>query len=317
MPATSSRHELAKRLGLVDRVGDSVLTALTRVAVYVTGADAAAVHILDDRYQHRIASTGEPLGQTPVEDSLCLQVVGGQQRIVCTDAVSDPRFAYSSFVTGDSPVRFYAGVPLRVAEGVVVGTLCAFGDVPRSLTAEQTDRLDDLALQAEFHLELVHLAVALGQASTRDEAGGGLPRALFDERLAEILAGVLRDRLHAVVLVLDVSSISGENTDPRILRAFTETLAGAAGTQSAIGRLRGDELGLAMVLESQELPTPRSPVVTGAVARLHTAAAAAAGAPVQIGAAIASADDDVRSVLRRADRALLEARHLDEPWRVL
>ena len=315
MPTASTRQELAERLGLINRVGDSVLTALTRVTTYVTGAEAAAVHILDDRFQHRIAATGAPLGATPVTDSMCLQVVGGERRIVCTDAVSDPRFAYSSFVAGDAPIRFYAGVPLRVAEGVVVGTLCAFGSEPRSLSPEQTDRLDDLALQAEFHLELVHLAGQLGRASTRDATSGALPRALFDEAVAEILAGVVRARSNALVLVLDVSRLSHEEAD--LLPTITRALAGALGPNGVIGRLRGDELGLAVIFKSARVPSARSPEVIDTMARLHATAAQAGDAPILIGAAIAHADDDVRSVSRRAERALLEARHLGAPWRVL
>ena len=61
---------------------------------------------------------------------MCKLVVDGEQRIVCEDATQDSRFAYSSFVQGDAPVRFYASTPVRAADGTVVGSLCTWDTGP-------------------------------------------------------------------------------------------------------------------------------------------------------------------------------------------
>ena len=46
----------------------------------------------------------------------------------------------------DAPhVRFYAGIPLAIAPGVRVGALCIIDSVPRKLTAEQIECLQNLA----------------------------------------------------------------------------------------------------------------------------------------------------------------------------
>lgn len=128
--AHATRHTAAiARLGLLERAGDPALTGITRLACYVSGAAAAAVHVIDDTAQHRVAGAGAPLGNHPREDSMCRLVVDSKQRIVCADASADPRFSYSSHVRGDASVRFYASIPLRASDGLVFGTLCTFDTV--------------------------------------------------------------------------------------------------------------------------------------------------------------------------------------------
>jgi hypothetical protein len=82
----ATRHTAAiARLGLLERAGDPALTGITRLASYVSGAAGAAVHVLDDAHQHRVAGTGAPLGDHPREDSMCRLVVDSEQRIVCAE----------------------------------------------------------------------------------------------------------------------------------------------------------------------------------------------------------------------------------------
>src|SRR5262245_18874402 len=123
--ASERRQATLDRLRLLERQGDPTLTALTRLASFVMGVPAAAVHVFDEQEQHRIAAVGARLGRHPREDSMCRLVVDEERRIVCSDATVDARFSYSSFVAGDEPVRFYASVPMTVPDDTVVGTLCA------------------------------------------------------------------------------------------------------------------------------------------------------------------------------------------------
>ena len=46
---------------------------------------------------------------------------------------------------GPDPIRFFASVPLRTSEGVVVGALCAFDTLPREMTDKQMGLIEDLA----------------------------------------------------------------------------------------------------------------------------------------------------------------------------
>jgi len=61
------------------------------------------------------------------------------------DALEDPRFADNPVVAGPIRVRFYAGVPLALADGTRVGTLCVADHRPRLLDDRQLEALRRLA----------------------------------------------------------------------------------------------------------------------------------------------------------------------------
>lgn len=51
---------------------------------------------------------------------------------VVLDASSDWRFENNPNVVGRNSVRFYAGAPLRTADGFNIGSLCILDDKPRT-----------------------------------------------------------------------------------------------------------------------------------------------------------------------------------------
>jgi putative two-component system response regulator len=61
------------------------------------------------------------------------------------DATKDPRFAQNPYVVADPHVRFYAGIPLVVSEGVALGTLCVIDMKPRQVQQNELELLKSLA----------------------------------------------------------------------------------------------------------------------------------------------------------------------------
>jgi diguanylate cyclase (GGDEF)-like protein len=287
-------------LGVLDRIGDPVLVSLTRLAQSVTGAGAAAIHIFDDLYQRRVAAAGAPLGDHPAQDSLCRLVVEDGTRIIRCDAVTEPRFGYSSFVAGDAPVRFYASLPLTVDGELTVGTLCAFDTVPRELGPEQLERLEDIAGLALAHLTLVKIATELSYEASVDGLTGASNRVMFEDRMAQGLARQRETGTDVLVAVIDldhfktINDTYGHDQGDAALRWVATRLCDAVGPNGMVGRLGGDEF--AVVSEVG---------VCGVHQQLEAIRQAAAGfAPafsVSVGAAFAEPGDDVRTLLRRAD----------------
>lgn len=314
--ASAARHRRVTaiaRAGLLERSGDPALTALTRVTAYVTGAPAAAVHVLDDALQHRVAATGAPLGTHPRADSMCRLVVDGEQRIVCADATQDARFGASSFVRGPSPVRFYASVPLRTMDGTVVGTLCSWDVVERELSDEQLARLEDIAEQVAARVELSRLAAELAHAASTDPLTGLPNRVVLEDRLAQAFARTARHATRVLVALLDVDGFKalndtlGHEAGDDVLREIAGRLRAALREEDTAARLGGDEF-----VVVAEVDADAADAATAALAERLAAAFAPPvvldGRPhevgVTIGVAVAEPGDDARRAVARADGAM-------------
>lgn len=133
-------HELAS---LTD---DPRLTSLTDFATALFGAPISLVSIVESERQWFPARTGIDARQTPRDTSFCAYAMTGDDIMVVKDATLDPRFAGNVLVTGAPHIRFYAGAPLRRADGSPLGALCVIDPEPRDgLTELQAKGLTCLA----------------------------------------------------------------------------------------------------------------------------------------------------------------------------
>lgn len=311
------RLEAVARLGVLERAGDPGLTALSRVARYVTGAEATAVHIFDDEHQHRVAADGAPLGPWPREDAMCRLVVDEGERIVCADATADRRFGYSTYVAGPQPVRFYASVPLRVSDGSVVGTLCAWDTVSRILGEEQLARFEDLAEQVVGQIELTKIAVELGHAASHDPLTGAVNRLVLADRLAQAFARQLRSDDDVLVALIDIDRFKvindtlGHDAGDEVLVGVVERLSEITRGQDTVARLGGDEFAVVAEVACGTLPPAEFArrIEAAFAAPIHHAGEARR-VGVSVGAALAAPGDDVRTALARADRAMYGRKRL-------
>ena len=309
-PLVAARRQAAvTRLRLLDRAGDPALTAVTRVAAYVAGGGAAAIHVFDCESQHRVAATRACLGAHPRDDAMCRLAVDSAEPIICDDAVADGRFAYSTFVRGDAAVRFYASLPLAAADGAVVGTLCAWDTGTRTLAGEQVDRLADLALQAASHLELVGLASDLGHAASHDGLTGLANRFVLDDRLTHAFARQLRQGGEILVAVVDldgfkaINDTHGHDAGDRALVEVAHRLSGAVRAQDTVARIGGDEFALVAEVAGGAQATALTERIEAAVG-VPIPVGAGATVCASVGATLTRRDDDARSALARADRAM-------------
>ena len=310
--AHATRHTAAiARLGLLERAGDPALTGITRLACYVSGAAAAAVHVIDDTAQHRVAGAGAPLGNHPREDSMCRLVVDSKQRIVCADASADPRFSYSSYVRGDAPVRFYASIPLRASDGLVFGTLCTFDTVAHELCDDQVALLEDLAEQVVAQVELTRVAAELGHVASHDPLTGAVNRLVLGDRLAQAFARRLRHGGDTFLAVIDINrfkalnDVHGHAAGDQVLVAVAHRLIGAMRAEDTVARIGGDEF--VVVAEIDSTPAAAEAVMRRIEAALADPVAYGGefhSVHVSVGGVVATPGEDIRSLLGRADEAM-------------
>ena len=195
------------RYQVVTRPPRSDLVALVDVAAQVAGVPMATINLITDTEQHQIATAGFEAAVCAREDSMCNVVFQGGVPVIVADASQDDRFRDNPFVTGViGDVRFYATHPLATPDGTLIGTLCVFDTVPRTLTDAQRRALEHLADRVVDLLELELRTREL--SSTVDDLRSTQSEL---ERSNEVLAAFagqvshdLRNPLSAVMMALNL-----------------------------------------------------------------------------------------------------------------
>ena len=218
-----------------------------RLASYIAGGGSAAVHLLDDGWQHRVSAVNAQVGPTPVTESMCLLVVRDNEAIYTTDATQVDRFDGNPFVTGPDPVRLYNSTPLRLDSGEAVGTLCIWDLTARPLGNEQRERLDDLAAQLSRIMTLTEVARQLTKDALHDPLTGLANRTLLADRLALAMGRRRRAKTEPVVAVLDldgfkaINDTRGHGAGDMLLVSLAKRLSDLVREEDTVARLGGDE----------------------------------------------------------------------------
>ena len=228
-PDEAARLEALASYRILDTAFEAGFDGLTKLAAHLLEVPIALISILDADRQWFKSRYGLESPETTREVSFCGHVVQDGALLLVPDAAADARFADNPLVTGDPHIRFYAGTPLRTAEGHVLGTLCAIDRQPRQVSARQLELLrlladqvmDQLELRRQRHTLILERASLL--ASQRELAAGEARlRALFDGMAEGV---VLQDSSGAIkacnlaaerILGLDLAQLLGRSlVDPR------------------------------------------------------------------------------------------------------
>jgi predicted PurR-regulated permease PerM len=102
--------------------------------------------------------------------SVCGHVVASAETLVVEDIARDPRFA-SNPVLSERGIRFYAGAPLRDAEGAVYGSLCLLDTAPRAFSEREARLLEGMAGDVMTSVLGEHAAGADGEEADTGAAG--------------------------------------------------------------------------------------------------------------------------------------------------
>lgn len=141
---------------------------LTRLAANHVGAPASYISVVEADRQLFLSHHGLPAAwaernELPLDHAFCSYVVAGKQPLIVTDTREDSRLSASVLVT-EYGVVAYAGVPITLTGGTVVGSLCAVDFAPREWTGAEIGLLTDIADSARAHLELHAALLRVEQA---------------------------------------------------------------------------------------------------------------------------------------------------------
>lgn len=254
----------ARRLRAIDQLdarafsADPTLERIARLAAAVAGASGAAVHVIDDSRQYRIAAFGAPLGESPREDSLCRPVVETGEPISTPDAGADERFAYSSAVRGEEPVRFFSATPLKTSDRQVLGTICVWDTATREVRDEVHASLADLAAVVVEHLELNRAVRMYAEEALTDVLTGMPNRRLLLDTLQRQIARHRRAGLDVTVVMLDLDEFKpvndelGHEAGDTVLETIGRRLQASMREDELAARIGGDEFVLVLLATADQ-----------------------------------------------------------------
>lgn len=163
LPATAPDYPVpaneAQRLaalaqsGLMDSEDDAAFDRLTWLASHATGCPMALISLLSAERQWCKSRVGVENRETTRSLAFCTHVLMQDEPFVIEDTSADPRFADNPMVIGAPFIRFYAGYPVRTAEGLTLGSLCVLDTEPRRLRGREMRALRELAVLASDEVQ--------------------------------------------------------------------------------------------------------------------------------------------------------------------
>lgn len=153
------------------------------------------------------------------KDSFCGQAITYPELMLVENAKTDPRFCNNPNVTCPNGVGFYAGVPLRNAEGQAVAVLCVFDSQAKQLSAFQIHSLKVLGRQLMAQMELHKTVRQLQQfSSTLQQLNQS------KDRFFSIIAHDLRAAFHGILAFADVLDTEFEDLEPDNIKQIANYL---------------------------------------------------------------------------------------------
>ena len=252
-------HINAAILRIRDR--DGLLAEACRVAVEQGGFRLAWIGLIDPQTRaiRPLAHAGEA-GEYLVDIRLSLDADQSEGQgptgralregsvKVCNDIESDPCMVPWRERAREFGLRSLVALPLRI-EDRVIGTFNLYASQPGFFNAEEVRLLEELAADTSLGLDQIEKAQQLGYLANYDPLTRLPNRALFEDRLNQVLARARHSGRHVAVLALyldnarQVSGVLGRQAGDELLRQVSARLAEAVREGDTVARLGGATFG--------------------------------------------------------------------------
>jgi diguanylate cyclase (GGDEF)-like protein len=321
-PGEEKRLKSVQSTGLLDTPIEERFERITRMVCSSLGVPIAIFNLIDSNRQHYKSVQGLPGPDAPLKAAFCTHALQEKDMLLVPDANKDVRFHDNPFVTGELlNVAFYAGCPVRTADGQPIGTLCAIDTVPRNLTPEELSRLRDFVAMIENELKISNLStsqtelVAGLDSKARNALVDPLTRLWNLEAMRKILTRELADKKPLALAraqIDDFNSLKallGPQLTDGALRVIGKKLLEALHPGDIAGHIGGADF--LIIFKGEQ--SSRVAVTDAALRwnKLVTEDSFIAGVskdyPVSIRLGVATSGSDANALIAQAEKALTKA----------
>lgn len=241
LPANEAERLHALRtLQILDTSHEERFDRVTRMAKRMFGVEISLVTFIDENRQWFKSVQGLDVSETPREISFCGHAINQDGLFIVPNAIEDERFADNPLVTAAPNIRFYAGYPLKLRQGVQLGTLCLIDSKPKTLNEEDRQLLSDLGAMIEQEIRSIQLA-------TLDELTLISNRRGFMTLAEHCIKVCRRNKIPMSVVLFDLNEFKpindnfGHHEGDFALQQFATVMRSVFRDSDVIGRLGGDE----------------------------------------------------------------------------
>ncbi|PLR34649.1 GGDEF domain-containing protein [Chimaeribacter californicus] len=236
-------------IDLLDTRDDERFERLTRIGKKLFQVPVALISLLDRDRQWLLACQGLNTRETTRDVSFCGHAILQEGPFIVKDACLDERFHDNPLVTGEPFIRFYAGYPVHLPDGAVVGTLCLISSTPRDFNDDDIASLKDLALVVEDEFYVINMAMT--------DSLTGIPnrRGFYhsgEKRFKELRRH--EARFSIIYFDLDkfkpINDLWGHTEGDEVLKIFSAQLSRHLSPKDIVGRLGGDEFAVLLTKAS-------------------------------------------------------------------
>jgi diguanylate cyclase (GGDEF)-like protein len=236
---TKRLHAL-RTLKILDSSNDERFDRVTRMAKRIFGVSISLVSLIDKDRQWFKSKQGLEATETPRDISFCAHAINQSGLFIIPNASEDERFFDNPLVTSEPYIRFYAGCPLRIRNGLNIGTLCLMDQTPRVMDDEDQQFLKDLGAMIEQEIASIQLA-------TLDELTMISNRRGFLTLVEHSLKMCRRKQSSMSFLMFDLNKFKnindnfGHHEGDFVLTKFAQIMLDTFRDCDVVGRLGGDE----------------------------------------------------------------------------
>jgi PAS domain S-box-containing protein len=191
------RLAMLRSTGLLSTPHEDAFDRLAGLARKVLKAPVGMVSLLDDRHLHVKSCVGLPAlakaGRVPATDSFCQHVVITEEPLVVNDA-REHELTRGLAIVKSGMALAYAGVPLVLSGGFVIGALSVTDSKPRAWKRGEIEILHDLAASVLTEIEMRADIEARKRAETDLRRSKDRLRGLMDNSPTLIYAKDLEGR---------------------------------------------------------------------------------------------------------------------------
>ena len=236
------RARAITELAVLDTPAEQAFDDLVLIASQTCDTPVALVSLFDGDRQWFKARVGLDVCETEIGQSVCRLEIERADLLEIGDLSVDERTRLNPLVAGDRGFRFYAGAPIVLKSGAIVGRLCVIDTVarPGGLTPAQRALLSALARQVSDHLDLRRIARSTDRLVELQTALIEIGEAI---RRSHDSAAMITGSAAIVGRVLQVDRAGIGFVDAEVEFIDFETDWTAPGVASIAGRHRFDDYG--------------------------------------------------------------------------